>query len=528
MPLQIRRGTNTERENMTVPLAPGEPLYTTDQGFLYIGNGTTLGGVQVTGYQDENAVDAVGAALVAGQNQNITFIYGQTQDVNDRIDAVLDLSVYSGEISADSFRGSLIAENSTLLIDADNAFINLDGTIKGNLIPDQNEVYDIGSLTNRFKDLYLSGNSLWLGDAQLTSIGSAVDLPLGSTIGGSPIGVPGGDLNVNIIGDDSTVIVNTSNKSVSASGGFFGNLTGNLTGNVTGNLTGDVTGNLTGDVKGSIFADDSTILVDATNGNLVGTFIGNVITNSISSADSSEISVLTSFRGLSNIIAENKFIGNLVGDVIGNIRDSSNEIVFNPQNKQIRINELILEGASLISGSPVFFGPTTAFITTVDGTEPIPTMVVGAFLDSAEFGPTVSISKSRGSPLFNTILQSGDQIGQVQFNGFNGSGEFLPGVSIRAIVNAVPTGGIGSFLPGKLNFDIADETNNEITSLSISYQKVDFEVPPKLPIVANDAARSALVPSAEQGMMIFMQSGTTPAATNQVQVFDGTNWVNMS
>jgi hypothetical protein len=288
MPLQIRRGTEAERQAMTVPLAPGEPLYTTDQGFLYIGNGITTGGVQVTGYQDENAIDAVAAALVAGQNQNISFIYGSTQDITNRIDAVVDLSIYSGEISADGFRGSLFADNSTLLIDATTASINLDGTVKGNIIPDQNETYDIGSSSNRFRDLYLSGASLYLGNAQITATGTTINLPAGSTLGGSPFPVSGDDFRGNIIADDSTIMVNTSTQEIFAVGGFFGDMTGNLLGNVTGdvsgnvtgdvsgnvtgsllgNVTGDVFGNVTGDLQGSVFGDDSTRLVDGVNSTL--------------------------------------------------------------------------------------------------------------------------------------------------------------------------------------------------------------------------------------------------------------------
>lgn len=37
-------------------------------------------------------------------------------------------------------------------------------TIAGHLIPDTNEAYDLGSATNKFRDLYLSGNTITLGD----------------------------------------------------------------------------------------------------------------------------------------------------------------------------------------------------------------------------------------------------------------------------------------------------------------------------------------------------------------------------
>ena len=59
-----------------------------------------------------------------------------------------------------------------------------------------------------------------------------------------------------------------------ASPAISGDITGNVIGNVTGDLTGNVIGNVTGDVKGSIFGDDSTLLVDALEGEIYGDFYG--------------------------------------------------------------------------------------------------------------------------------------------------------------------------------------------------------------------------------------------------------------
>lgn len=50
MPLQIRRGTNADRTTIT-PLV-GEPVFTTDTKQLYVGDGTTAGGVAVGGVSD--------------------------------------------------------------------------------------------------------------------------------------------------------------------------------------------------------------------------------------------------------------------------------------------------------------------------------------------------------------------------------------------------------------------------------------------------------------------------------------------
>lgn len=109
----------------------GEIVYTTDSQQVWIGNGITAGGVPVVGsnvagygltynnvtnklevsglttddveqgvnnkyFSTELAVDAVGAALVAGNGTNvgITFTYAQTQDDAGRINATVDASAF--------------------------------------------------------------------------------------------------------------------------------------------------------------------------------------------------------------------------------------------------------------------------------------------------------------------------------------------------------------------------------------------------------------------------------------------------
>jgi hypothetical protein len=161
-------------------------------------------------------------------------------------------------------------------------------------------------------------------------------------MGGVPLaGGAGSDYNGNIIGDDSTIIVNVATKVVTASGGFIGNATsvtngvyitdtgtvtntmlagsivdtklstistagkvsnsattatnantasaivsrdgsGNFLANIItstliGNVTGDTVGFHTGDVKGSVFANDSTMLINGIDGTLNGTLVTDLI-----------------------------------------------------------------------------------------------------------------------------------------------------------------------------------------------------------------------------------------------------------
>jgi hypothetical protein len=228
MPLQIRRGTNAERLTMTQPLASGELLYVTDDQRLYVGNGTTIGGVPVTSYTNEDARDAAASLFNNGSHTGITFTYN---DVNDTIDAAVDFSTVN-TLVADSFQGSLFADDSTLLVDGINGTFNLDGTIKGNIVPNISEAHDIGTPTAKFKDLYLSGSSLFLGDASITSTGTVINLPVGSTVGGIEIGLATEsivrDLVGSVIGEDSTTLVDATSNSI------FGNTIVGVTIETTG------------------------------------------------------------------------------------------------------------------------------------------------------------------------------------------------------------------------------------------------------------------------------------------------------
>ena len=56
------------------------------------------------------------------------------------------------------------------------------------IIPSANVTYDLGSATNAFRDLYLSGSSINLGDATITSTGGTITLPAGSSVGSGSVG----------------------------------------------------------------------------------------------------------------------------------------------------------------------------------------------------------------------------------------------------------------------------------------------------------------------------------------------------
>jgi hypothetical protein len=63
--------------------------------------------------------------------------------------------------------------------------------LETDLIPNATETYDLGSPTKRWRDLYLSGDSIYLGIAQISAdLAGVVDLPAGSRVGGDLIRNP--------------------------------------------------------------------------------------------------------------------------------------------------------------------------------------------------------------------------------------------------------------------------------------------------------------------------------------------------
>ena len=81
-----------------------------------------------------------------------------------------------------------------------------------NVVPRTTDTYDLGSSSRRWRDLYLSGDSLYLGDALVTATGTSVNLPAGSTVGGSLIKDPveGSFKNIAVTGQPNVSAENGS------------------------------------------------------------------------------------------------------------------------------------------------------------------------------------------------------------------------------------------------------------------------------------------------------------------------------
>jgi hypothetical protein len=213
MALRLRRGTDAER--LLITPVEGELIYTTDTKLLYAGDGTTAGGTLVAGAGGggggSTTLNALTDTDLTGASNSDVLTYNSTTSKWEAV-AVPGVGVID-------------------LSDINDVFLpspNLDDVLK----------YD---------------GITWRAE----SVNNLI--------------TPGANLNINIVSDDSTIMVNVDTNT------FTGDLTGNVTGDVFDQLgvgildatnrlvVADFFGTLDGDVNGSVFGDDSTLIVDAVN-----------------------------------------------------------------------------------------------------------------------------------------------------------------------------------------------------------------------------------------------------------------------
>jgi hypothetical protein len=130
MAFQFRRGTDAERQSITPK--PGEPLYVTDTGQVYVGDGTTQGGNLVSISVSDDDSPSLGGNLDLNGNNIIG----------------------SGNINID---GTITATGNINLGDGAEDNIIVGGQIESNLIPGYDGIYNLGSESNRWRNGFFEG-----------------------------------------------------------------------------------------------------------------------------------------------------------------------------------------------------------------------------------------------------------------------------------------------------------------------------------------------------------------------------------
>jgi hypothetical protein len=110
------------------------------------------------------------------------------------------------------------------------------GLFTGNLLPSANITYDLGSPTQRWKDLYLANNTIYLGNSTIS--GANGNLTLTNASGGQLV-VTGNSVTTtnSITNGNSNVIVNSTTVTISANAVSNVVVVSNTGANVTGNIS---------------------------------------------------------------------------------------------------------------------------------------------------------------------------------------------------------------------------------------------------------------------------------------------------
>ena len=392
------------------------------------------------------------------------------------------------------------ASNGEVTHTATPAF-NLQGNLTGDVT---------GNVTGQIKG---SGGSAVLApntgpaDAELSVLNvTATGTITGAVTGnvtGNTAGYHTGDVKGSVFGDDSTVLVDAVSNTLS--GNLTGNVTGDTAGTHTGAVVGSVTGNTagyhTGDVTGTIFGDDSTVLVDAVNNKIIGTVESASITGTVVTADLLKLQ-------------ENRIIA-LPGLDPATTYAAEGGIPFIDFNISTAVDEVFLSvgetaGLSLSAITDPTQRSAITIAANVNGSGASHTLSSSAYRS-----PTAGFASG-------STVQNNDTLYLQTMAGFDGSNDIVSS-RIKSTASSVSVGAITSTLEIK----VTDDAGVSYNGLEISPSAVASTLPIQFPVVANDTARGTLVPTPAAGMMLFMTAGTSPSATTQLQVYNGTAWVNV-
>jgi hypothetical protein len=219
-------------------------------------------------------------------------------------------NVYAGALI--NAVGNIAGGNLSTAGTANVGTLNVTGNVTSALLPSANVTYDLGSDTQRWRDIYLSNSSIYLGNARLTGNGNSV-VSTGNLTG------------ANISTADTLSVTGNANVGNLGTSGLIvatGNITGgNLvtsgvvvaTGNVTGNffigngsqLTGiDATAIQNGSSNVRVLANANVTISSAGNANIVVvTGTGANITGTLNASGNANVGNIGAAAGVFTTVA---------------------------------------------------------------------------------------------------------------------------------------------------------------------------------------------------------------------------------
>jgi hypothetical protein len=455
MPLQLRRGTQNELNAITplegelIYVRPTPPLTTPK---LFVGDGSTEGGILVTGLNENDAKAAAGQALESGAHVGIRFAYDSGNRI---INATVDLS----EATFNTINGSVVANDSTILVNAENGVI--------------------------------SATSLNVGDATITADGETIDLPANSTIGGDPIGFTIGtdDSTNKVVANSSTVSIIGDNVNISTSINQEGHVvvaaaisTLKPAGQTNQSNTHYLPFVSEVETESAILCDGNLRYTPSTETLEVPTIISTTAIN----CPNVNSTVVTTGEIIANNVLEITSLLN-TGVTRHMIQLGSNTV-----NGRLRVLS-----NSHNNLSQVFFEQ---------------------YHETAETD-AFRLIRGRGTSLAPTVVNVGDEIGDIQWAAYDGSSSRFS-ANIFVTVADTPSAGV---MPSEMNFRTTNSTGSVNSAIRLTKdQETIFGGAIKLAVYADDAARNLAIPTPTAGMMVFNTTGT------KFQGYTGAAWVDLN
>ncbi len=127
----------------------------------------------------------------------------------------------------------------------------------------------------------------------------------------------------------------------------------------------------------------------------------------------------------------------------------------------------------------------------------------------------LAFRRGRGTFSVPSTIQSSDRIYDINWGGYDGS-THITACSIQGLVSSAPVS--TGVVPGQLDFVIANNSGALATRVSIDAFKATFNVAPRVPNYANDAAANTAVGTPQAGMMYF------DTTLSKGKMYDGTTW----
>jgi len=432
MALRLRRGTESERQNLVSPLLEGELIYVTDTGKLFVGDGTATGGVEVIG-----SGGGGGAGATTLDALTDTDLIGLSDG---------DVLTYIG--ASDKWEPVPIPGASALEI---NDLTNVDA----------------GSL-NALDILIFDGFNF-------------IPIPVQTIFAEQQ------NWRVNIVGDDSTILVDTDTNSF------------------RGLLFGSVEGNVTGDIQGSVFSDDSTLIVDGISGNIFTSQVTSSNDLLLNPEGTGKLKITSSQSTMLATTDGDSFFAGGVFDATTSRGTVTSPIAVNNSDSLFSLIAQSHNGTEYRSSGLLNFNVSDNTV----GSEALPGRLDIALLDDdGTYDNAFARLESNGIFTVRAIQ--------------------TPGISTtdKTGLLAKVSGGIGlqgtivydTTLSGLSYYHDTDGWNNVLTG-NKPVETTSFIKPG---VYADDAARDAAITTPTAGMMVFNSTGT------KFQGYTGSAWVDLN